>query len=759
MKPNDLLLPPHLIISNQGVINLEDSGIIMDSHQPNRQFIKTSPSRDTLSELLNMPPRMSVLNEESNDLLSSGDANSLIVDLNDLLQRDPTLSTLSEDNLAIDTNFDFMNSMNTLGSIVHCGGVGNNVGMEIPKSTSISNLLVPNNSPATWVPNMGHNVSQVPANATVIKSEPLINGGNGSNIPEVVSGLTFSNAVNMTSFHGQPTLSQLNSSQHDSGIKMETVDLDLDDIGHFFMKNNSPNVTLGVGPNTKSMIRTISTGTSGGLVQVQQQVTGNGSGSAGQHTSGIITPNSFWTGADDSNSFSGTTNPWSTLSSSVPVNCAPGPAAIAAAGGQVSGNTSYNISPLSDILTDLSSNSGSTPNQSLSPNLPSPQVPSQAGPTRSSTLHKLLMRKDQQRQTGRPSPVRSPDGAILSRPSKTLEVLRNSLSSSSTMLTHQQLSTSAPVNHSYMSEAAAAASGSGHPRIWSRREPRPHISSVCSVGETGETSTLADEVNEVLGRMDPNDLQDIVSDDEDADADGSQANFDETITSDDDSDLEGTSPSTSKLNTSGASSGGGSKKEQRHFWMYNVQAKGPKGQKITFETRIEDPHVLSDIVDPVFSGEVQLQGIKHSGKARRGDGNDLTSNPKKLAAIGKELDQLSKIINDLTPVSEMPFGARCKSRKEKNKLASRACRLKKKAQHEANKLKCEGLSAEHNDLVSGIAKTKALLLEKANPNSRRSQQEITDELDIIVRKATSHNVAGGTSDFVNRMIEKHMPYV
>ena len=158
---------------------------------------------------------------------------------------------------------------------------------------------------------------------------------------------------------------------------METVDLDLDDIGHFFMKNNSPNVTLGVGPNTKSMIRTISTGTSGGLVQVQQQVTGSGSGSAGQHTSGIITPNSFWTGADDSNSFSGTTNPWSTLSSSVPVNCAPGPAAIAAAGGQVSGNTSYNISPLSDILTDLSSNSGSTPNQSLSPNLPSPQVPSQ----------------------------------------------------------------------------------------------------------------------------------------------------------------------------------------------------------------------------------------------------------------------------------------------------------------------------------------------------------------------------------------------
>ena len=45
----------------------------------------------------------------------------------------------------------------------------------------------------------------------------------------------------------------------------------------------------------------------------------------------------------------------------------------------------------------------------------------------------------------------------------------------------------------------------------------------------------------------------------------------------------------------------------------------------------------------------------------------------------------------------MPFNARCKSRKEKNKMASRACRLKKKAQHEANKLKCVGLAEEHRE--------------------------------------------------------------
>ena len=261
---------------------------------------------------------------------------------------------------------------------------------------------------------------------------------------------------------------------------------------------------------------------------------------------------------------------------------------------------------------------------------------------------------------------------------------------------------------------------------------------------------------------------------------GSKTNLNEVIniTTDDESYLEGdleidiesdlgSDLEKSKQNTSGASSGRGSKKVKK-FWLYNLQGKGPKhGEKITFETSIKDPHVLSDIVDPVFSDEVQLQGIKesylnkfkHKGKGRKGEGNDLTSNPKKLAAIGKELDKLTKKINDFAPTEEIPFGARYKSRKEKNKLSSRVCRLKKKAKHEANKLKCEGLTTEHNDLIAGIAKTKALLLEKANPNSVRSQQEITDELDIIVSKATSHNVAGSTSNFVHRMIEKHMSEV
>ena len=508
---------------------------IMDPHQ-SHNFFKTSPARDALSELLEMP----VTNEDSvsNDIMS-GDANSLIVDLNDLLKRDPTLSSLSDDPIigvsgGSESNFDFM------------------TGMQIPK---VGNTIqVPNNSPATWT-----STTVPPPNARVIKQDPTSVLGSQVNFPF------------------QPTLAQLNT----DGIKMETNDYDYDEIQPFFVKNNSPNVTLGIGP-PPSIVAAAAAVASTSMPASQ--------------------PTKFQWATEDSTGFTGTSNPWSTTGNTL----SGGPASSVQAVPMVNTNqatvASYNISPLSDILSDLSSpNSGSTPNQSLSPNLPTGS-PSQAGPTRSSTLHKLLMRKDQARQvTGRPSPVRSPDGTTLVRPNKTLEIMRHSLSSSSTLLSQQQMSTSAPVNHSYMSEAAAAASGSGHPRIWARREPRPHISSVCSVGES---STLADEVNEVLGRIDPNDLQDIVSDDEDDQDDLGQGGQYED--SDDESDLEGTSPSTSKLNTSGS----GSKKE-RHFWQYNVQAKGPKGQKINFETKIEDPHKLNDIVDPVFSGDVKMQGIKH----------------------------------------------------------------------------------------------------------------------------------------------------
>ncbi len=84
-----------------------------------------------------------------------------------------------------------------------------------------------------------------------------------------------------------------------------------------------------------------------------------------------------------------------------------------------------------------------------------------------------------------------------------------------------------------------------------------------------------------------------------------------------------------------------------------------------------DPHVLNTFEDPVFDPDLNQSQYKHNGKARRGDGNDITPNPGKLFSIGLELKKLNRVINDMTPPSELPSGVRPKTRKEKNKLASR----------------------------------------------------------------------------------------
>ena len=56
----------------------------------------------------------------------------------------------------------------------------------------------------------------------------------------------------------------------------------------------------------------------------------------------------------------------------------------------------------------------------------------------------------------------------------------------------------------------------------------------------------------------------------------------------------------------------GSKKNSRFFWQYNVQAKGPKGQRLVIKTQAEDPHHLNEVTDPVFSPNCSVRGIKVS---------------------------------------------------------------------------------------------------------------------------------------------------
>ncbi|KAH8404656.1 hypothetical protein KR215_006267 [Drosophila sulfurigaster] len=281
--------------------------------------------------------------------------------------------------------------------------------------------------------------------------------------------------------------------------------------------------------------------------------------------------------------------------------------------------------------------------------------------------------------------------------------------------------------------------------IWMRREPRQHLLSTGSLAEAESFSSLS--TGSVLS---PDGIDFSQDDDDDASSDNSD-NYDDFSSDNGSGDEDETRTSTPNQLSS-------SKGKERFFWQYNVQAKGPKGKRLVFQSKLEDPHVLNEVTDPVFSPTCSVRGIKvykHSGKARKGDGNDLTPNARKLHNIGKELDKLSRTINDMTPVSELPFNVRPKSRKEKNKLASRACRLKKKAQHEANKIKLYGLEIEHKRLMNGIAELKQALALK---HRTKSQGESTEEVDLQIQRIYSTassgiRIAGGSTDFVNKVLE------
>ncbi|KAL1509401.1 hypothetical protein ABEB36_004145 [Hypothenemus hampei] len=364
-----------------------------------------------------------------------------------------------------------------------------------------------------------------------------------------------------------------------------------------------------------------------------------------------------------------------------------------------------------------------TPVSALSPASPasssSSAINSQTSPMhiqnvqpKQSTLHDLLMRKDKYES--------SPDHSLLGQ---SVPSSRNTPLHSSNIKMHKspasRLSSSAPTHL-------------GLDQIWQRREPRKHQLSTSSLAECGSTSSLS--TGGILS-PDPQDFSHD-EDDSDEDSDGHYEDYSSDNNSDDDEDA----PK-------------GSKKE-KFFWQYNIQSKGPKGQRLVMKSKMEDPHVLHEVTDPVFSPDCSVRGIKHSGKARKGDGNDLTPNPRKLFNIGKELDKLGRIINDMTPVSELPFNVRPNSRKEKNKLASRACRLKKKAQHEANKIKLSGLEHEHRRYMTTIQQLKHIVMAKAKEHNPESQEELSRNLEKLTKSCIRGKVAGNTTEYVNKVLDK-----
>ncbi|XP_014053556.1 CREB3 regulatory factor isoform X2 [Salmo salar] len=190
--------------------------------------------------------------------------------------------------------------------------------------------------------------------------------------------------------------------------------------------------------------------------------------------------------------------------------------------------------------------------------------------------------------------------------------------------------------------------------------------------------------------------------------------------------------------------------KRRYFWEYSEQLT-PSKQECLLKPSEWDRETLP-------SNMYQRNGPHHGKytlkKSRRTDVEDLTPNPRKLLQIGNELRKLNKVISDLTPVSELPLTARPRSRKEKNKLASRACRLKKKAQYEANKVKLWGLGTEYDRLLFVINTIKEEIVNRVQDICDDKGTSMTETLDKLIQETLVKSpVAGQTSDFVNQILE------
>lgn len=186
--------------------------------------------------------------------------------------------------------------------------------------------------------------------------------------------------------------------------------------------------------------------------------------------------------------------------------------------------------------------------------------------------------------------------------------------------------------------------------------------------------------------------------DNDNDGDEITSDDDTTISTGFDTDIATSKPSQLHPNSSSL------------FWQYNVQAKGPKTKRILY-LKERDPHLYREFSDPVYQIKLTQTKGQSLTKLRKGDGNDVTPNPVKLYQLGKQIRDLTSFVSktNVNPPSvyhgiyhvdhHTNSNDTVEVKKEKNKIASRACRLRKKAQHEANKLKLHGLNEEHSKFL------------------------------------------------------------
>ncbi|XP_028420225.1 CREB3 regulatory factor [Perca flavescens] len=273
---------------------------------------------------------------------------------------------------------------------------------------------------------------------------------------------------------------------------------------------------------------------------------------------------------------------------------------------------------------------------------------------------------------------------------------------------------------------------------------------VVAGGEGGQAKTELDLEDEDKGQDEEEEEEEEEEEDEEEDEeeeDEGEEGAEETAV---EAELSSSSETECEVEAEPARQPGERPSKRRCFWEYRCARESATKKKLAGDVHWSLSWSSSTLPSTLYRRE----GKKGRRKARKTDASDLTPNPQKLHNIGEQLQKLNAAIDGMGPVNDLPAVARARSRKEKNKLASRACRLKKKAQHEANKIKLWGLNQEYENLLGALLRIKEVIRLRVESSGEEDTDErgMTQRLEDILRDSSGPLVAGRTKDFVQRIL-------
>ncbi|XP_067950474.1 protein CREBRF homolog [Watersipora subatra] len=136
------------------------------------------------------------------------------------------------------------------------------------------------------------------------------------------------------------------------------------------------------------------------------------------------------------------------------------------------------------------------------------------------------------------------------------------------------------------------------------------------------------------------------------------------------------------------------------WWEYGSQSKGPKRMQFDIRVPVESSHQRLHFEDPASQTSI-YPNISHAGRMRLGEGNDITPDAPLLKSLREKIKSTKEKLDKWSTSSH--------SSSPKPVISSRLSRLRRRANHEANKIIFAGITTEREALLGVIQKVQSLM--------------------------------------------------